>query len=115
MDTIIDTYKNRVLPELEDHSLIYKFEYKDPEEWDFLEIVEELEKIDMYEYDLRSTKLDDWKIVDDEEWGLWRFWNDIHFQNWMKPFQLPGWDVEGYLISDEAQYFQCMVERHLVS
>lgn len=101
------------MPEYDHHSLVYQYPYKD--QYDFKEIIEQLEEIDIYSYDLRTTKMEDWKIVDDSEWNEARIREDFEFWPKMASVELPGWDVPNYHMSDEAIHMQEEVEKNLVS
>ncbi|XP_074603120.1 NADH dehydrogenase (ubiquinone) subunit ND-42 [Brevipalpus obovatus] len=112
VDTIIKCYKEKVLPEYEEHAYMLTYDYQD--NWDCEKIVRDLEELDFVSEDMRGTRHEDWKFVpEDFEWDERRYENIEFFNREMGHFELPSYDVPGYYYSDESLLAQGSFEKYL--
>lgn len=109
---IEEGYKDKVLPQYDEHSHVVIYPYKD--ELDADSILYDLEKMNLQVY-LSSPKLCDWRLGDDVEWNDWRLVYTNEFAMFMAKFNLPTWDIEDFDYSSEAKEIQLQTERSLVS
>ncbi|XP_053205778.1 NADH dehydrogenase [ubiquinone] 1 alpha subcomplex subunit 10, mitochondrial-like [Panonychus citri] len=109
---IDESYKNKIIPEYDEHAYVLVYPYKD--ELDVNAILSDIEKMDFWPC-LSNEKLYDWRISDDGEVSEWRvtFTNEI--ETLMAKCNLPSWDCEGYDYSPEAEQIQMQSERSLAT
>lgn len=107
---IDEGYKERILPQYDEHSHVVIYPYKD--ELDADSILQDLEKIDL-QVCLSSVKLCDWRLGDENEWNDWRLTYTNEIEMWMAKFNLPTWDVEDFDYSSEAKEIHLQTETAL--
>ncbi|RWS28018.1 NADH dehydrogenase [ubiquinone] 1 alpha subcomplex subunit 10-like protein [Leptotrombidium deliense] len=100
LTTLNDQYKNQFLPEIYKASELLVYDWS--KEGDMDEVIEDLEKLDFEQYNLKGDRLEDWRTYPDYKFLelRTRYTNEMNFL--AHKFDMPAYNVEGMKMNMEA-------------